>query len=86
VIGVGPPRARALRFVHRALVVVAALGVLATSAGCGAVAPYERGKLAKPKMQLDPSPEATLLENHVYDYREGSAGASGAVGGGCGCN
>jgi hypothetical protein len=54
--------------------------------GCSTVKPYERGMLAKPKMQLDPSPEGTLLENHVYDYREGSAGAAGAVGGGCGCN
>jgi hypothetical protein len=54
--------------------------------GCATVKPYERGLLAKPKMQLEPSPEGALLENHVYDYREGSAGASGAVGGGCGCN
>jgi hypothetical protein len=54
--------------------------------GCAPVQPYERALHAKPKMQLDPSPEGTLLENHVYDYREGSAGASGAVGGGCGCN
>jgi len=59
---------------------------LATLGACGGVKPYERGLLAKPKMQVDPSPEATLLQNHVYDYREGSAGATGAVGGGCGCN
>lgn len=69
-----------------ALLLGACASLLLVGSGCGAVKPYERGKLAKPKMQLDPSPEATLLENHVYDYREGSAGASGAVGGGCGCN
>ena len=67
---------------------VLALGALcmATLGACGGVKPYERGALAKRKMQIDPSPEATLLQNHVYDYREGSAGATGAVGGGCGCN
>jgi Domain of unknown function (DUF4266) len=70
----------------RGLRIVWAAPLLLVIGGCATVKPYERGLLAKPKMQLEPSPEGTLLENHVYDYREGSAGAAGAVGGGCGCN
>jgi hypothetical protein len=56
------------------------------SSGCAAVKPWQRGRLAKPMMQLDPRPESTLLEQHVYQYREGSAGGYGGLGGGCGCN
>ena len=56
------------------------------STGCAPVRPWERGRLAKPKMMLDPTPDATLLEQHVFEYREGSAGGFGTVGGGCGCN
>lgn len=60
--------------------------LLLASTGCTAVRPWERGRLAKPKMQLDPSPEATLFEQHVFEYREGASGGYGTVGGGCGCN
>jgi len=56
------------------------------AAGCAAVQPYERGALAKKKMQMDPDAEATTLEQHVYEYREGASGGYGSVGGGCGCN
>jgi hypothetical protein len=55
-------------------------------ASCGGAAAYERGKLAKPKMQLESDPNAAVLEQHVYEYREGSAGGYGGGGGGCGCN
>jgi hypothetical protein len=55
-------------------------------AGCAGVKPWERELLAKPKMMMDADPEAALLEQHVYDYREGSAGGYGGGGGGCGCN
>jgi len=50
------------------------------------VKPYERGKLAQPKMALDPDPDHTLIEQHVYEYREGATGGYGGGGGGCGCN
>lgn len=60
------------------------LSVLAV--GCASVKPYDRGLLAKPKMQVEPNPESTKLEQHVYDYREGATGGYGSVGGGCGCN
>lgn len=53
---------------------------------CSTVKPYQRGKLAKKKMALERQPEAVLLEQHVYQYREGSAGGLGGAGGGCGCN
>jgi hypothetical protein len=62
------------------------LAVSAGLFGCAAVAPYERGLLAKRKMQMDPDPESVLLEQHVYEYREGTSGGYGTVGGGCGCN
>lgn len=60
--------------------------LLLFSVACGEVHPYERGLLAKPKMQVDPNPESTKFEQHVYDYREGATGGYGGVGGGCGCN
>lgn len=54
--------------------------------GCTTVRAFERETLAQPRMQLDPDPEATLVEQHVYTYREGSTGGYGGGGGGCGCN
>lgn len=54
--------------------------------GCAAVAPWERALLAKKKMTMDPDALAAQLEQHVFQYREGSAGGYGSVGGGCGCN
>lgn len=62
------------------------IALLVASSGCARVKPYQRELLAKRIMALDPSPEATLLEQHVYQYREGSAGGYGGSGGGCGCN
>ncbi len=54
--------------------------------GCAGAKAYERGPLAKPKMLLEPDPDAALLEQHVYEYREGATGGYGGGGGGCGCN
>jgi hypothetical protein len=64
---------------------LAILALLALS-GCAGPHAYDRGRLAKPKMQLDPDPDAALIEQHVYEYREGSAGGYSGGGGGCGCN
>ena len=66
-----------------ALFLLAALGV---AQGCAAVAPYERERLAKPDMELGRNPDAAAGEEHATAYREGSSGAMGASGGGCGCN
>jgi hypothetical protein len=60
--------------------------VLACLAGCAGVRPWEREALAEPQMQIGADPEADLLEQHVFTYREGSAGGYGGSGGGCGCN
>ncbi len=56
------------------------------STGCGAVPVYKRAWLAKPAMAPMPNPQAAGFEGHVFEYREGSTGGSGIVGGGCGCN
>ena len=70
----------------RALVASLVLALGLGSLGCTTVRPYERETLAQPRMLLDPDPEATLVEQHVYNYREGSTGGYGGGGGGCGCN
>ena len=56
------------------------------ASGCATVAPYERERLAKPDMELARNPDAAAGEEHAVNYREGSTGAMGASGGGCGCN
>lgn len=58
--------------------------------GCGSiepwVKPYEREHLADPIMSFNPNPVSSGYLDHVYESREGAKGATGAVGGGCGCN
>lgn len=53
--------------------------------GCSPVAPWERGNLAKPQMELDPYPMQSGLRGHVNSARQGSASGGSAEGGGCGC-
>lgn len=67
-------------------------------AGAGAVAlsacspiepwvkPYEREHLAEAVMSLNRDPVSNTYIEHVYESREGARGATGSVGGGCGCN
>ena len=50
------------------------------------VKPYEREHLADPIMALDRSPISSAYIDHVFETREGARGATGGVGGGCGCN
>lgn len=50
------------------------------------VKPWQRGHLAKQKMQLDPYPLDSFLDEHIYFSKETSNGGSGVGGGGCGCN
>ena len=57
-----------------------------SAAGCATVAPYERERLARRDMELDRNPELGAGQQHATAYREGSSGAEGASGGGCGCN
>lgn len=50
------------------------------------VKPYERERLADPIMQFSRDPLSAKHYEHVRDVREGSRGATGVQGGGCGCN
>lgn len=51
-----------------------------------AVAPWERGNLAKRNMSISPNPSHAALRSHVFDSKEASSGGTGGAGGGCGCN
>jgi hypothetical protein len=69
----------------------AALALLvAALAGCAAptpwVKPYEREHFADPIMQFNRNPIANNYFEHVFESREGARGATGTIGGGCGCN
>ena len=73
----------------RAFTVGIAASVLLLSGGCAIqpwVKPYERERLADPIMSLSRGSLAEKHREHVRDVREGSRGATGVQGGGCGCN
>jgi hypothetical protein len=73
---------------------LAALSLLALPlvglAGCKPiepwVKPYERERLADPIMAMDRDPVSSSYLDHVFELREGSRGAMGSAGGGCGRN
>ena len=67
------------------LVTSVCLGCLLSLSGCETVQPWERGRLAKPEMQLSEGLNSPLY-HQVYDSKEASSGGSGAAGAGCGCN
>jgi hypothetical protein len=50
------------------------------------VKPYEREHLADPIMSFNANPIQSSYLTHVFEVREGARGATGSVGGGCGCN
>ena len=50
------------------------------------VKPYERDRLADPIMSWDRDAISGAYFDHIYESREGSRGATGTAGGGCGCN
>jgi hypothetical protein len=62
------------------------LAVATAVSGCVTVKPWERDILAKPVMQLDAHPTEVRLRESLLSYREGSTGALGSKGGGCGCD
>lgn len=64
------------------------LALLLCTSGCSVqrVQPWERGTLAQPKMQLDPHPLDSYLDDHIYFSKESASGGAGVGGGGCGCN
>lgn len=50
------------------------------------VKPWERDILAQDKMQLDPKPVESALDEHIYFSKEAASGGQSVGGGGCGCN
>ena len=68
--------------------IVLMLWATALLAGCATepVAPWERGTLARPEMQIDSDPLASRLAEQVYNSKEATSGGVGAAGAGCGCN
>jgi hypothetical protein len=55
------------------------------ASGCAAVEPWERGRLARPQMALEPHPLQRALRTHTYASREAATGGDVGKGGGCGC-
>lgn len=60
--------------------------VVVVAAGCVRVRPYQRETLTHPALAQPASPVQHAAHQHVFQIREGTAGAVGAGGGGCGCN
>ena len=83
-----PPGHVAIRAARTASV----LGAVLVFAGCAFkpiepwVKPYERERLASPVMKATLNDLPSRQQDHVYTVREGSRGATGVQGGGCGCN
>ncbi len=69
-----------------ALALLAALAAAALAGGCARVRPWERETLSAPQLRSPPSRILQRGELHVFEVREGTQGANGSAGGGCGCN
>lgn len=70
---------------QRILLLVMLFSMVSACSSLG-VQPWQRGHLAQKKMQLEPYPLDTFLDEHIYFSKEGSSGGRGVGGGGCGCN
>jgi hypothetical protein len=74
----------------RGLRPLAVAAVVLVTAACSNlqpwVKPYERDKLADPIMAWDRDSISSGYLDHIRESREGSRGATGSAGGGCGCN
>ena len=84
-----------MRTPARTAATLAVLGTALLLGGCSSfsvptiepwVKPYERERLADPIMQYQRGALSAQHFEHVRDVREGSRGATGVQGGGCGCN
>jgi hypothetical protein len=53
--------------------------------GCAVVQQFERERLSDPNMIFDNDPLQKGIKEHYINIREGSEGATGSQGGGCGC-
>ena len=83
-------RASIFHWLTRLRTAVLAAALLASACACSPiqpwVKPYEREHFADPIMSFSRDPISASYLDHVYESREGSRGATGGVGGGCGCN
>ncbi len=75
-----------MRITRLLLAAALTLGLLACSPVEPWVKPFEREHLADPIMAMDRNPVSSSYRDHVFESREGARGATGGVGGGCGCN
>ncbi|OIQ16074.1 MAG: hypothetical protein BM556_15550 [Bacteriovorax sp. MedPE-SWde] len=62
------------------------LFILSTFLSCANVKQIDRSRLSSKIMKIDPKPEEQAFLEEINSYREGAAGGSSSVGGGCGCN
>ena len=87
---IGPRAATNSRALLRAaLLRVSLIGLCLAQGACGIqpwVKPYERDRLADPIMSWNRDAISNAYLDHIYESREGSRGATGSTGGGCGCN
>ncbi len=60
------------------------IAILAATAGCSTVQPWERDLHAREDMQ--PNQRDAAIDDHIYFSKEASSGGRGFAGGGCGCN
>ncbi len=60
--------------------------LLVSLSACVTVRPEDKEFLADPSMTFGADGETQAAEEHVLTNREGSFGAGGVSGGGCGCN
>ncbi|MCP4443862.1 MAG: DUF4266 domain-containing protein [Myxococcales bacterium] len=68
------------------LVGMACVLSLMVATGCVRVKAHQRERLAHPAMQGQVWVEKSAGDEHVFEVRESSRGATGSAGGGCGCN
>lgn len=62
------------------------LALAVAAAGCGRVPAWQRESLAHRCMTDAGRDEESRARQHMLGAREGSQGAGGETGGGCGCN
>lgn len=65
---------------------IIALIVSVSAGACVRVKAYQREVLAHPAMQTPVWKYQSEADQHVFEVREASSGATGSAGGGCGCN
>lgn len=70
----------------RLLTLAGIAALVAGTAGCARVKPWQRGVHSDYTMRSDRDPVGLGLDEHIYFSREAASGGRGVGGGGCGCN